>query len=202
MKKLLRWIDINFEAILMVLFFTVMIALTTVQVILRFVFKSGFSWGEEVTRIFFVWMSFSSFGYLTRNGRHVRVGFLAGKLPDQIQKVVLLICDILFFVFSVFGLKAVVSLCIDAIKYQDQLIAIPKNYSVLYMAGILGFFMMVVRNIQVIIWKLCNFKAPLERFINYDGVYYTNNKICFEPKVKDMLEQLEAGAEEKIGMGE
>ena len=62
MKKLIRWLDVNFEAVLMVVFFAMMIILVTVQVILRFVFKTGFSWGEEVARILFVWMSFSSFG--------------------------------------------------------------------------------------------------------------------------------------------
>lgn len=66
MKKTLRWLDVNFEAILMVLFFSLMILLVTVQVVLRFIFKTGFSWGEEVARLLFVWMSFSSFGYLTR----------------------------------------------------------------------------------------------------------------------------------------
>lgn len=75
MKRTLKWFDVNFEAILMVVFFTMMIALVTVQVVLRFIFKTGFSWGEEVARILFVWMSFSSFGYLTRGSRHVRVGF-------------------------------------------------------------------------------------------------------------------------------
>ena len=47
MKKTLRWLDVNFEAILMVLFFSLMILLVTVQVVLRFIFKTGFSWGEE-----------------------------------------------------------------------------------------------------------------------------------------------------------
>ena len=86
MKKTLRWLDVNFEAILMVLFFSLMILLVTVQVVLRFIFKTGFSWGEEVARLLFVWMSFSSFGYLTRNSRHVRVGFLVGKIKESVQK--------------------------------------------------------------------------------------------------------------------
>ena len=53
MKKTLRWLDVNFEAILMVLFFSLMILLVTVQVVLRFIFKTGFSWGEEVARLLF-----------------------------------------------------------------------------------------------------------------------------------------------------
>lgn len=202
MKRLIRWVDVNFEAILMVVFFAMMIILVTVQVFLRFAFESGFSWGEEVARILFVWMSFASFGYLSRNSRHVRVGFLTGKLSDKLQKTVLLVCDILFLAFTVMGLKAVVSLCMDAAKYQDKLTAVPWNYNVLYLAGALGFFMMVVRNLQVIVWKIRNWSSTLERFINYDGIYYANNKICFEPAAADEIDQMRAEAEEKLGLGE
>ena len=132
----------------------------------------------------FVWMSFSSFGYLTRNSRHVRVGFLVGKIKESVQKKILFLCDVLFLVFSAAGLKAVISLCIDAAKYQDKLMAIPWNYNVLYLAGVLGFLMMVIRNIQILIWKIRNWNAELERFINYDGVYYENNKVFCEREGK------------------
>lgn len=137
MKKIIAWLDANFEAVLMVFFFALMILLVMVQVILRFLFENGFSWGEEVARILFVWMAFSSFGYLTRNGRHVRVWFFTGKLPESAQKVVLVLCDVLFLLFSVVGLRSSWSLCMDAIRFGDELTAIPWNYSVLYIVLLL-----------------------------------------------------------------
>lgn len=193
----------NFEAVLMVVFFTMMIILITIQVVLRFVFKTGFSWGEEVARILFLWMSFSSFGYLTRNSRHVRVGFLVGKIKEDVQKKILFICDLLFLIFSVAGLKAVINLCIDAAKYHDKLISIPWNYNVLYLAGVLGFFMMVMRNVQILIWKIQNWNSDLERFINYDGIYYDNNRVFCQPEEKDFLEKKEELLEKyESGQGE
>ena len=203
MKKLIKWLDVNFEAVLMVVFFTMMIILITIHVVLRFVFKTGFSWGEEVARILFLWMSFSSFGYLTRNSRHVRVGFLVGKIKDDVQKKILFICDVLFLIFSVAGLKAVINLCIDAAKYHDKLISIPWNYNVLYLAGVLGFFMMVMRNIQILIWKTRNWNSDLERFINYDGIYYDNNRVFCQLEEKDFLEKKEELLEKyESGQGE
>lgn len=196
MKKIIRWLDVNFEAVLMVIFFVMMILLVTVQVILRFIFKTGFSWGEEVARILFVWMSFSSFGYLTRNGRHVRVGFVVGKIKDSVQKKILLLCDVLFLVFSAAGLKAVISLCIDAAKYQDKLMAVPWNYNVMYLAGVLGFFMMVLRNVQILLWRMRNWNEELERFINYDGIYYKDNKVFCQQKEADVSQKLNVGQEE------
>lgn len=202
MKKTLRWLDVNFEAILMVVFFSLMILLVTLQVILRFVFETGFSWGEEVARILFVWMSFSSFGYLTRGSRHVRVGFFRELFTDQVQKVILIFCDILFLVFSIGGLRAMVQLCSDALRFRDMLTAVPWNYNVLYLAGMLGFFMMLVRNIQILVWKFGHWGDSMEKFVNYDGGYYDNNRICFEPKVKDALELAEKEAEALLEKGE
>lgn len=202
MKRTLKWFDVNFEAILMVVFFTMMIALVTVQVILRFIFKTGFSWGEEVARILFVWMSFSSFGYLTRGSRHVRVGFFRELFPETVQKIILFICDLLFLVFSVGGLCAMVQLCSDAWRFQDKLTAVPWNYNVLYLAGLLGFFMMTVRNIQILVWKYCNRAADMERFVNYDGNFYEHNRICFEPRVKDALDLAQEEAGELLEKGE
>ena len=58
----------------------------------------------------------------------------------------------------------------------------------LYLAGVLGFLMMVIRNIQIIVWKIRNWNAELERFINYDGVYYENNKVFCEREGADELQ--------------
>ncbi len=41
MKKLIRWLDVNFEAVLMVVFFAMMIILVTVQVIFDLFLKPG-----------------------------------------------------------------------------------------------------------------------------------------------------------------
>ena len=86
-----------------------------------------------------------------------------------------------------------ISLCIDAAKYQDKLMSVPWNYNVLYLAGVLGFLMMVIRNIQILIWKIRNWNSDLERFINYDGVYYENNKVFCQGEEEDLLEKLETG---------
>lgn len=186
----------------MVFFFTLMILLVFVQVVLRFIFESGFSWGEEAARLLFVWMSFASFGYLTRGSRHVRMGFVRDQFPAPVQKAVLILCDILFLVFTAYGLNAMIQLCTNTIEQNLMLTAVPLSYNALYLAGLLGFLMMVLRNIQVLIWKFTHWNDTVERFINYDGKFYKYNKNCFEPKVPETLETAEAGTEELLEKGE
>ena len=154
MKKTLRWLDVNFEAILMVLFFSLMILLVTVQVVCcGLSLKQDFPGARKWPGCCLSWMSFSSFGYLTRGSRHVRVGFFRELFPVRTQKAILILCDVLFLVFSAGGLRAMVQLCSDAWRFQDMLTAVPWNYNALYLAGMLGFFMMVVRNVQILVWK-------------------------------------------------
>lgn len=61
---------------------------------------------------------------------------------------------------------------------------------------------LVVRNVQILVWKFRHWGDDLERFMNYDGDYYENNRICFEPKVKDVLELAEKEAAELLEKGE
>ncbi len=76
MKKVLKWLDVNFEPLLIAVLFTALILLITIQVILRLSPLAGFSWGEEISRFMFVWLMYFSFSYATRNNRHIRVSFL------------------------------------------------------------------------------------------------------------------------------
>lgn len=181
MKKVLRWFDANFEALVMIIFFALMLGLVTLQVVLRF-FGAGFSWGEEVSRILFVWMSFSAFGYLSRNARHVGIGFIKNAMPVSVQKIVMLVTDLLFLVFTVIAFYAVVVLCLNTYKFNDMLIAIPASRNVLNFAGVFGFLMMSIRNVQVIVYKLRHWNSDIEEFINYDGKFYKNNKTIFDKK--------------------
>lgn len=181
MKKVVRWLDANFEPLIMTIFFVLMLGLVTLQVILR-IFGAGFSWGEEVSRIFFVWMSFSAFGYLCRNVRHVGIGFIRNSMPISVQKIVLLVTDILFLAFTVIAFSAVVVLCFNTYKFNDMLIAIPVSRNVLNFAGVFGFLMMSIRNVQVIVYKLKHWNCTIDKFINYDGKFYTNKNTIFDKK--------------------
>ncbi|WP_181995649.1 TRAP transporter small permease [Clostridium sp. AM58-1XD] len=187
MKSVIKWIDVNFEPLLMVLLFFAMILLVTMQVCLRIVGK-GFNWGEEMSRLLFVWLSYISFGYLTRNNRHVRMAFARDLLPEKGQRIVMIVCDLLFLVFVVFGFKAAVIVCGQVNEFGDRLVTIHATANVLYAAGLVGFLLMAVRGIQSLVWKLMHFKAAFEIFANENGEHYPQNRPCFIPKARKALD--------------
>lgn len=178
MKKTVQWLDANFEPILMALLFFAMILLVSLQVVLR-IFGKGFNWGEEMSRLLFVWLSFISFGYLTRNNRHVRMAFARDFLPDKARRAVMLLCDLLFMVFIVFGFTAAVTVCKQATQYGDNLVTIHATANVLYAAGLVGFLLMFFRRLQTIWWKIKHFNSSFARFENANGKYYASGEPFF-----------------------
>lgn len=187
---------------MMVALFMIMFLLIIVQVLLRFLFKGGLSWGEEIARIMFVWLSFITFGYLTRNNRHVRIGFLRERFSEQVQKYLLIACDLLFLIFSLFAFKAVLMLCIQTAQFEDKLVTLPISSNLLYASGLIGFTLMLIRGSQVIRWKVLHWKDKLEIFENYDGKFYKNSHICFMPQQVKEIDKMKIEVESKIGLGE
>jgi len=181
-NKILRWLDINFEPILMAVLFYAITLLVTLQVILRFVFSSGFAWGEEVSRFMFVWLMYISISYATRNQRHIKVAFLVNKFPIEVRKKLMILTDVLFLTFCVIAFYGTVLVCRSTWEFQDMSVTVNVSLNIIFGAGILGFGLMVIRLIQSIAWKIKHFQSPLEVFENLTGVYTGADKICFLPK--------------------
>ncbi len=171
MKRAIQWLDKNFEPIIMSAVFYIMTLLIVMQVVLRFGFKSGFSWGEEVARFIFVWLMFFSFSYATRNQRHIRINALVDHIPIIAKRIIYVVVDVMFLVFVLFVAKAAVGVAESIIEYGDMAVTIKVSMNILYGAGLVGFVLMSIRLVQSIVWKLRHFRAPFEIFENYTGVY-------------------------------
>lgn len=81
------------------------------QVIARYIFNSGFSWPEELTRFLCVWITFLGALTATAEDSHPAVDVLVKALPDILQKVVRIILRIVMIIVCVYltgyGLKLV-----------------------------------------------------------------------------------------------
>jgi len=59
------------------------VALTSLQVIMRYVFDSPLQWPEELTQVLLVWMTFIAAVGLSRQGLHIRVEILENFLGPK-----------------------------------------------------------------------------------------------------------------------
>ncbi len=181
-KKIFKWLDINFEPTVMTVLFYAITMLITLQVILRFVFSTGFSWGEEVARFLFVWLMNFSIAYATRNQRHIKITYIINMFSVKVQKIFLILSDMVFLIFSSLIFMAAIRVCQAAIKYADMAVTIEVSLNVVYGAGVVGYALIVIRLIQTLIWKIRNFDAEMDRYENRGGSYTGADKIFFLPE--------------------
>ena len=56
--KVLRWLDKHFEECIMFANLWIIVCLSTIQIIMRYLFKNSLSWPEEMNRYLFIWFAY------------------------------------------------------------------------------------------------------------------------------------------------
>lgn len=182
MKKVLKWLDINLEPIFMLGLSTAIITLICTQVILRFALGAGFSWGEEFATFMFVWCSFIGIAYASRNNRHIGMNFLRMALPDKPKKILMILVDIGIILLLFVLLQAAMENSMNVIKFNEKAVSMPITMNWLYGAAVTGYFLIIFRTIQSLVWKLRRFNASVELFTNEEGIYSYVDEVFFMPK--------------------
>lgn len=185
LKQVFTWLDKNFEPIFMAILFYTMTLLVTLQVVLRFVFDGGFAWSEELSRFIFVWLMYFSISYTTRIQGHIKITFLLDKLGETVQKVILIIVDLLFLIFSCLIFLATIQIYQSVNEFNDMAVTMNVSMNILYGAGLIGFLLMIIRLVQRIVYKIRNFSSPLEYLDNISGLYKDKDDMFFAPKRND-----------------
>ncbi len=85
--KALKWIDENFEEVIMVALLLVMTLIMGLQVFSRYALKSSLTWSEELTRYMFIWCGFLSIAYCARKKLALRVDMLLNAMPKSVGKI-------------------------------------------------------------------------------------------------------------------
>lgn len=65
------------------------------NVVMRYVFNTGFTWTEEMAKIFLTWMTFLGAIAALRDNQHIGVDLLVKKLPLTLKKIVFAVSNLL-----------------------------------------------------------------------------------------------------------
>lgn len=87
----------EFTIAMLILWFFV--ALTSLQVIMRYVFDAPLQWPEEVTQILLVWMTFIAAVGLSRQGLHIRVEIVENFLGQKVRNALEAVFNLLTIAF-------------------------------------------------------------------------------------------------------
>ncbi|WP_422479031.1 TRAP transporter small permease [Pleomorphochaeta sp. DL1XJH-081] len=100
MGRTLKKFMINFEEIFASLFIVTTTTLVMLNVVLRYFFKTGIYWSEEVATGCFVWSVFLGAAAGYKRKAHVGVDMLVSLANDKIKELVTVIVDIILLVIN------------------------------------------------------------------------------------------------------
>lgn len=113
MKKVFRFLDSNFEEIVISACMGYFVVVTILQVIFRFVLNVPAAWTEETAKYAFIWMTYVGSALATKKSTHIRVDLLDSYLKPRGKEILFWISQIFFLIFAVIVAKVGVDMLIS-----------------------------------------------------------------------------------------
>ena len=166
MKKIIHWLDINFEAFFgMVAFFT-MLLIILYQIFARALVGHGVSWGEEICKFCYVWVSYLGLSYATRNSIHIEIDAVRRLLPEKVQKILMIFTTLVMLWLFIRFFDGALQNVLRNFEKNSRASSIDISANWMYMAGPIGYGLGAIRCVQNLIWKVTHFSCSMPTFIN------------------------------------
>ena len=144
----LKWLDEHFEESVVVICLIVLSVLTSLNVVLRYVFNSSLIWSEEACKLSLIISGFISIGYCVRKGIMIRVDALVQVLGAKMQKVMNALSSLLMLLFFSVAFYAGLNV-VKGTYYSGQVSAALRiPVFIIYMVPVIGFALAVLRLLQ------------------------------------------------------
>jgi TRAP-type C4-dicarboxylate transport system permease small subunit len=99
---LIRWIDKNLEKALCVILTLVMLVVLALAVFSRYVFNISISWSEELSIFCLIWLTYFGSSLAVQDRRHLRVLLTEMFISPRHQKMLDIVCNLIFMGFCIF----------------------------------------------------------------------------------------------------
>ncbi|MFV0314172.1 MAG: TRAP transporter small permease [Anaerotignum sp.] len=150
----LRWMDEKFELTVCTILMIAMTVLIFIQVVMRYVFGNSLVWSEEMARYLFIWLIYLGISYGARVMKHIKIEAALGLFPKKLRPLIVIVGDILFFVFAVIIVYLGYDVVLAQVKLGQNSPAMQIPMWFMYSAPMVGFALTAVRQIQVIIFRV------------------------------------------------
>lgn len=154
--KQIKWLEKNFELVILAGMLIVMSVLSFANVIMRYCFHNALSWSDEVCCYCLALSAFFALPCAVRFGVSIKVDTFTTMIPKNIQKILGLICDVIMIVFLVWLLKGSAEIAGNAAKVKQASPALGIPIANLYWMMAFGIALAIVRYIQLIYKVLTN----------------------------------------------
>ncbi|SCZ80029.1 TRAP transporter small permease [Acidaminobacter hydrogenoformans] len=149
--KALKWLDQNFERVMLVFLLAVMSCLLMYQIIMRYVFGNALAWAEELARYCFIVSAYMCIGYCIKKDLLFRIDVLFNLLPKVLRKgldILMWTVTVAFFIYCTYYSVIVTQLAFESNTFSPAL-EIKTGY--IYAFATLGMALAMYRSIQYLI---------------------------------------------------
>lgn len=132
-----------------VLVFAFMVILVFLNASLRYLFSSGLTWSEELSRYAFVWVVFLGAISAFVEGSHIIVDLLIRKLPPSLKKVMFVIVNLIIITIMWLFFDGLIGLTEINKGISAPSSGLPKN--TMYLAGVISSLSIILISVYQII---------------------------------------------------
>lgn len=147
MKKAIKWLDDNLEAVMLMLLLAAISVVMFLQIIMQ-IARNPLTWPEEFCRICFVYSGFICFSYCQKRRSAIRIDVLLNFMPEKLRKVIDVLGQAAMFVFYIFLFYESIGLLRTTAANGGKTSALQIPLVIEYFALTLGMGLAAFRSIQ------------------------------------------------------
>lgn len=159
MRNLLRAIDRNGERYLLLIFYTLVVAVIGMEVVRRFVLSFSSIWGEEIARFAFIYLTWIGASAGVKNRAHIRIDVIYSWVPARHHVWLYLFADAATMAFAVVAFYYSLSPIITSLQFDNVTDGLRINRTFFLVAVPLGFAMTMARVVQNMVRDLADHRA-------------------------------------------
>ena len=100
MRKALTKLLFNAEEIVSAAFLSVTVSVVIINVILRYGFRSGLFWVEEVATTAFIWSIFVGAAAVYKRKMHIGIDLITRLFPESVRRIIVVVIDVMMITIN------------------------------------------------------------------------------------------------------
>ena len=148
-SRILTFLDEHLEKVLCGSFLLLLVACLGAQIYMRYIFRSGLTWTEELSRFAFVWTIYLGISLAAKQQQHVRVTAQYLLIPERLRPYMWLASDLVWVIFNIVFTVQGIGLVQHALQFPETTPSLGWSAAYIYTIIPIGFILMTLRIFQL-----------------------------------------------------
>ncbi|MCI8415900.1 MAG: TRAP transporter small permease [Lachnospiraceae bacterium] len=135
----------NLEEVILCILLTILVCVSGLQVIARYLFNNSLTWSEELCRYLYVWTGFITISFVIKKGTIIKIDTLLLFLPEKLKKLLDVITSLISLAVVSILFKNAILIVQKAMASGQTSAAMKLPMWIVYMGPAIGFLLAIIR---------------------------------------------------------